>query len=471
MLVHAVWRVTRWIVVGLLLICVLSAGTYYWFRSTYYPTPPKPQFQHPQTEAEAQRQDLEYFRNYLHYDRSYAPTARVEVERLLRAYETQAGEISSAEFELAISRMVALADNGHSTVWITARRHNRLPCRFYRFGDGFFVLRARPACVKLLGARVTAIDGRSIDEVSHAMYEYVRGPQNHFEQFRSVFFLESPELLHAAGLADRSDRLTLAMSLLDGSSHEHTITADPPDPDGPGVASDSYLSPQRLDRETKDWEPLLDTHAELPFFLQDYVVPFRSVYWPAESTYYIQFKSNNDQDGYRIGDFMNRVKKEITADKPRVVVLDMRFNQGGNYVKTARFMANLAHLTDSIKRLYIFTSAWTFSAGQVSVAIAKQHGADKAVLVGEHVGDRMRLWAEGEELCLPNSKICTHFATGLHDYTKGCWGEPGCFITFRLFPVKVTTLETDVPVAYNFADYIDRRDPLLDRVRALATSP
>jgi hypothetical protein len=64
-----------------------------------------------------------------------------------------------------------------------------------------------------------------------------------------------------------------------------------------------------------------------------------------------------------------------------------------------------------------------------------------------------------------------HFATGLHDYTKGCSGEPGCFIILRMFPVKVPTLEPDLPVAYNFADYINRRDPLLDRVRAFSTPP
>src|SRR5260370_40225715 len=101
---------------------------------------------------------------------------------------------------------------------------------------------------------------------------------------------------------------------------------------------------------------------------------------------------------------MNRVKKEITADKPRVVVLDMRFNQGGNYVKTARFMANLSHFTGSIKRLYIFTSAWTFSAGQVSVAIAKQHCAGRAVFRGERGGGPMRVWAGGGGLVLPNRK-------------------------------------------------------------------
>src|SRR5260370_41556562 len=103
---------------------------------------------------------------------------------------------------------------------------------------------------------------------------------------------------------------------------------------------------------------------------------------------------------------MNRVKKEITADKPRVVVLDMRFDQGGNYVKTARFMANLTHLTGSIKRLYIFTSAWTFSAGLVSVAITKQNSAGRAVLVGEQVGGRIRVLAEGGSLCLPQWRIC-----------------------------------------------------------------
>lgn len=469
--VDALWHIIRWIVVSFLLIGTLAGGAYYWFRITYSPTVPKLKFPSPQTAAEAQRQDLEYFRNYLRYDRAYAPPARVEAERLLSTYETQAGKLSPVQFELAISRMVALADNGHSAVRISARRHNRIPCRFYRFGDGIFVLRARPQCRKLLGARVTAIDGRSIDNVLHAMYEFVRGPRNHYEQLRSVFFLESPELLHAAGLVVRSDRLTLVMALPDGSAYEQTLSADPPDSDGPRVYSDSYLSPQRLAGEANDWASLLDTRAELPFFLQDYAVPFRSAYWPAKSTYYIQFKGNNDQGGYKIGDFVKRVKREIAANKPRVIVLDMRFNQGGNFVKTARFMSSLAHLTDSIKRLYIFTSAWTFSAGEVSVALAKQHGADKAVIVGEPVGDRMRFWAEGGAMCLPNSQICMSFATGLHDYIKGCEGEPRCFVMLRVFPVKVTTLAPDVPVAYEFADYVKRRDPLLDRVMVLNSQP
>jgi hypothetical protein len=33
---------------------------------------------------------------------------------LASEYEAKAGEMTSAEFELAVARMVALADNGHS---------------------------------------------------------------------------------------------------------------------------------------------------------------------------------------------------------------------------------------------------------------------------------------------------------------------------------------------------------------------
>jgi hypothetical protein len=47
------------------------------------------------------------------------------------------GRFSPAQFDLAVSRMVALADNGHSAVYkgSLSRRNNRLPCRFYHFSE------------------------------------------------------------------------------------------------------------------------------------------------------------------------------------------------------------------------------------------------------------------------------------------------------------------------------------------------
>jgi hypothetical protein len=112
----------------------------------------------------------------------------------------------------------------------------------------------------------------------------------------------------------------------------------------------------------------------------------------------------------------------------------------------------------------VLTSAWTFSAGNVGVALAKQHGGDKVRVVGEPVGDRIRIWAEGGNLWLPNSKLVLRYSTGLHDYSRSCRYEPGCFWVLYFFPMQVTSIEPDVRVDYTFGDYVALRDPVLERV-------
>jgi hypothetical protein len=342
-----------------------------------------------------------------------------------------------------------------------SRHHNRLPCRLYKFADGFFVLRARPACTDLLGARVVSIDGHPIRQVVDGMFKYSGGPRNHYDQFKAVFFLESPELLHAAGFANASDRETFHVRARDGSERDATIVAEKPNADAPRVYSDSYLSPLPIDGEEKNWKPLLPKDAKLPLFLRDYTNPFQTAWWADRKAFYIQFRDNADEPGHPIGAFVDRVKNEIADYKPKTIVLDLRLDQGGNLTTTASLMK---HLADDVEHVYVLTSAWTFSAGNVNLALLKTHGGSKITIVGEPVGDRMRIWAEGSDMVLPNSKLDVEYATGLHDYTKSCFGEPGCFWVMYFYPMQLKSWMPDITVPYTFADYAAMRDPALDRV-------
>src|SRR5579863_281240 len=449
-------RVGVWIGVCLLVL-VLGCGVIVMaFFHRFYPKVSPADFPLTHDLLTAQHQDFDYFRRYLNLDQAYSPDARRQALQLLAKEQAKAGSLTPAQFDLAVSRMVALADNGHSAVYkgSLARVNNRLPCSLYHFADGYYVIRTLPACRQILGAKVTAIDGVPIEAVVDRMYEYSGGPRNHYDQFISVFFLESPALLHAAGLAFSADRQTLHVVLPNGSTQDQTLIADPPEADVPSVYSDSYLSPERIDAEAKDWITLLPPSANLPVFLRDYANPFRSLYWPDRSAYYVQFKSNEDESGYSIGRFGARVKHEILADRPRNLIVDLRFDQGGDFLTTARLMMNLPSLSNSIEHVYVLTSAWTFSAGNVSVALLKQHGGPKVIIVGEAVGDRMRIWAEGGDMTLPNSKLDIGFATGLHDYTHPCWKERGCFWTMFFFPMRLKALNPDIRVQYAFDDYV-----------------
>ncbi len=443
------------------------------FFHTFYPSPPATHVSGASDVATKQREDFDYFRNYFDLNRTFTVQSRARAEQLLTEYRKRSGSLSDAQFDLGVAQMVALADNGHSRVHPgpLSRRHNRLPCRFYHFDDGYRIIRARPACAELLGAKVLRLDGRPIEEIADGMFHYFGGPRNHYVQFAAEFFLESPELLNAAGLAEDANRLVLHVLLLDGAERDVTVNAEAADANAPHVYSDEYLSPNPIEKEPKDWKPLLASDAKLPLFLQNYSTePFQAEYWPHERIYYAQFRSNEDELGHPIGEFVTRVKREVATDRPRTIVLDLRLDQGGNFTTTASLMKNLTKLSESIEHVYVLTSAWTFSAGNVSVALVKEHSATKVTLIGAAVGDRVRLWAEGGSLTLPNSGLAIGFATGLHDYSKSCFGERGCFWIMYFYPMQVQSFAPDIPVPYNFDDYVGLRDPVLERARELAGS-
>ena len=455
-------RLALWGGPAVLVLAAAGGTLVYTFLHTFYPAVPPPHFPPPRSVAEAQRQDLEYFRHYLKYNRTYTPAARGDASRLLEEYQAQAARMTPAQFDLAIARMAALADNGHSKVYpdIFRQRHNKLPCLLYRFSDGYYIVRARPACQSLLGAKLLAIDGHSTAEIVDRMFQYALGPRQHYDQYITPFYLESPELLNAAGLASAGDRVTLHVLLEDGREQETLMRADPPEPKWQWwIDSNFYLSGEPTPSAATDWKSLLPADAKLPLFLTDFGYPFLVESWPG--IYYAAFRSNTSEKGHPIGRFVAKVKREISEQRPRFVIIDLRFDQGGDLTTTAGFMSHLTRLAPSIERVYVLTSAWTFSAGESSVALAKEHGGGRVTIVGEPVGDRLRFWGEGRDMTLPNSGIVLHYATGLHDYARPCWGEPGCFWVMYFFPMHLESIAPDVTIPYTFADYLALRDPML----------
>ena len=91
-------------------------------------------------------------------------------------------------------------------------------------------------------------------------------------------------------------------------------------------------------------------------------------------------------------------------------------------------------------------------------------------IVGEPVDDHLEFWAEGCLVELPASGATLLYASERHDYTTGC-PEPECHAPIRDHPIRVKSLEPDVPVPLAFADYRAGRDAALDAVARLLGRP
>ena len=96
----------------------------------------------------------------------------------------------------------------------------------------------------------------------------------------------------------------------------------------------------------------------------------------------------------------------------------------------------------------------------------KIHGGDRAIIVGEPVGDNLRFWANGgEQFRLPNSRIAMYAWSAREDWQDGCRDFLRCFwLSKTFFGPTVKGLDPDLPVSISFEDYRAGRDPALEAI-------
>ena len=102
------------------------------------------------------------------------------------------------------------------------------------------------------------------------------------------------------------------------------------------------------------------------------------------------------------------------------VIIDLRFNSGGDNTLTGAFGKALPDALPPGGRIFILTSGNTFSAAIDTAARLKYFGGQRVVITGEPMGDREQFWGEGGSVFLPNSRLEVRYSTALHDDEHGC---------------------------------------------------
>ncbi len=409
--------------------------------------------------------DIEVFRaEFLAKDRSYTPAARAEAEARLNQLADKAGEISQVYFELEISRIVGLADNGHTAFFPgpRSRRYNRVEVRLVPFGEAFFVLRAKAANADLLGAQLVAIDGKPIANFRNAA-RTLQGGLPAWRDRNLGYFFESPEQMQALGLLGQNDSATYRFQTRQGATVERRLAAEPANPNRPRANADRWLFPEAMPAENGEWMSPLAL-ARAPWSLTEPDAAFRWR-WAAEiNAPVIDFRQNNDSEKRSIASFLAEVEAMLKARRPQNIVLDMRLNGGGDLNTTRDFMQALPKLVRG--RILVLTSPWTFSAAISSVGYVKQAAGARVTIIGEAVGDRLNFFSEGSVVTLPNSKAEMLNATERHDYATGCRGFSDCHGPVVRHPVSVATLAPDIAAPWTIDAFLAGRDPGMEAAAA-----
>lgn len=417
--------------------------------------------------AAQQREDIEFVRQeYLPRERAFTPETRANAERLLDGLAARAGSLSEEQLFLGFAKVATAADNAHSTARTGSRYRPDywLPIVPAWFDDaGLVILRALPPHEDLAGGVIVAIEGRPTEEVMTTFRGFYGGTEAR-RHILAPTLMSVTDMLVAAGVSDSIQSTTLRVRLRDGTEVERDL------PSVRGAARGQaawwplrYWSPQPINGDAAPWATAISTE-DLPLYLGDGDAFNRALAVPGLDAVYLDLRSNEADRDARL--FARRADEVLSSARPTNVIVDLRFSAGGDMRTTASFFEALPGRIPANGRIFVIVGRYTFSAGMASAAILLNAAGDRATLVGEDVGDRLRFYSEGDTVCAPNSGFCMRYTDGLFDLATSCAGQPRCHGENRRYDLAIGSLRPTLFTPTTWPDYVAKRDPAMEAIGA-----
>ena len=458
------------IVLGILVgLSALGGALFGAFLWRFTPDFPDADYPEPASALEARLQDIDYLRRFPGADLSFSDEQRTEFAALVDDLEARAETMSEAEFVMGVSAAGAIPENGHTGVSLTGtmNRLNSLPVRFVWFGDGLFITRAHAEHEALIGARVFAYEGQAPEEIADAMDPYFGGNEAFLRQ-GSASFLAAPASIHAAGLINQPDSVTLELVGTDGEAFTITleVEAEKTDFTYPSRYALGHLHESET-HSPHDWRAIDPAITEATWYgrnpdtlLWADTLDHGGAYW--------RLRNIIGSEDAPIGDWLEEQAAPLRESPASYLVVDLRANGGGDYTQAMDVAKNIGDLVKPDGRVYLLTDGDTFSAGIVTAYFALHGAGERAILAGAPMGDGTQFWAEGggKPMVLPNSQIRLFASTGYHDWENGCDDWSKCFWINTLFGVAVGRVEVDMPAPLLFSDYARGIDSGMEAILA-----
>lgn len=416
--------------------------------------------------------DLVFFRDqWAPREKSFTPATREQMLRYVNGEIARAKPLEKTQLALVMSRAMAFTGNNHTKLgwWNEVDAFQVAPFSFWWFPEGAMVTRAHPAQRDLLGAKLIAIGGMPVTKAAELVAAYIPGTAD-THLYQSPAWLRRFEVLQALGLSDgRTASFTFQMP----NGRRVTRKLGPPprfaDPErypDPAQYADIWRQSMVPGRGPEPWPDVLDKLPALPLYVQapasltaSRLDEGRVLYVRSNSVSPIGSEPRVETEAFAI------VTDALRGTPPKHVIVDLRYNQGGNFMTIVNFAHELAKMTEPDGRLYVITGRATNSAAIAFAALVKGEAPGRTKFVGEHPSDRPTFWSEGGELTTP-SGIPLYYTTGFHDWSHGCTDASRCFWPVAYHGKAVGSLAPDIPVTMSFADYVAGRDPALEAALA-----
>ena len=366
------------------------------------------------------------------------PYHAVHPEALHAAFEdleTRLPTVSRESAVVGLARIVALLHEGHSQIGLLgdpAIGFGQYPLNLYFFKDGLFVRAAPETLREAWGGRVVRIGRMSVEDAASAVTPIVQHDNDMTIRDVRPNYLAIPEVLHDLGVCAERNQCTFEIDRQRGRRLRVTVHA---------VAAGTSIEWVRANSDSAHPLPLYLRNRQKNFWF----TPIDDV-----NALYVAYNAVQNADEETVEQFFDRVFKDTDARGTENLILDLRWNNGGDNALNAPLIRHLVE-NKRINRkghLFVITGRLTFSAAMNCAMDLEKHTA--AIFAGEPTGSSPNQYGDATTIVLPHSKIGVRIATR--------YWEDGGPADHRPWIVP------SIPVELTSQDYLDNRDPVLDAI-------
>jgi len=426
-----------WVMVALL---VLTSAWYWTVRAGYIPAPaflgkqPAPHPLPASTRDGRWLQDVEYLGSqlpYLHIN-PYFKTSESKFQQSVTDLANQVPNLNDEQIIVEMMRIVASIGDGHTRTYPSAKPVNfsSLPLEMRWLEDGLIVIATSPEYAQAIGTKVVQIGDLPVDEVYAAVKPLIPADNNMEYLNESPMLMSMPAILYGLDLIPQKDSVTFGFESQDGTTFTLELKPD---------SGESELFVSIYEK----------AGVQVPLYEQDR----DSFYWyrhlPESNLIYMQYNNCREDKDQPMQDFVNEMFDLIDQNEGARLVLDVRFNGGGNEAVLTPFIEAVKEhpSVNTPGKLFVIIGRGTYSSA-LQNAITLSLETD-AILVGEPTGGKPNHYGEVRNFKLPNVGLRIQYST------RYWLNYPGR---------DPLTLEPNITAKLTIDDLLTGRDPALEKV-------
>jgi len=306
-------------------------------------------------------------------------------------------QLTDGQIIVEMMKLMRKVGDGHTGL-LGGRRAEflqNLPVQFYLFEEGLFIISTDPKYKDLLGAQVLKFGSRTPDEIVKGLEPIINRDNEIWIKQVATYRMRNLGLLNTLGLIPDASKISLTVRGLDGKERVVSLATDDTQPDIWNVKPNPAT-----------WINLAQTlSAPAPLYLKNPATPYRFEYLLDNKTVYFGFNSVRNDPKESLADFTSRLFKFINEKDVEKLVIDMRWNNGGNTMLLNPLVQGLIK-NEKINRrgkLFVVIGRRTFSAAQNAATFIERY--TNAIFVGEPTGSSPNFVGEEDPFTLPYSKL------------------------------------------------------------------